>query len=172
MRYILWISLLCVALANAEAAKSVPELKLSDLSGHPQKLSSLRGRIVVLSFWATWCGPCKEELPRLSRLSQSYSDQRVEFVAISIDDAKDVPKIEPFLKEQRIQLNVWRGATTETMARVGLGEIVPSTLILDQHGEAITRIEGEAQEEDIRSRVDWLLAGKIGPAPESKLKRY
>jgi thiol-disulfide isomerase/thioredoxin len=153
-------------------AKAVPELKLKDLDGHPQKLSALRGSIVVISFWATWCAPCQEELPRLSRLSEGYSGKPVKFIAVSIDEPKDRPKIAPFLARQAIHLDVWQGASTETMARVGLGVIVPSTLILDEQGEAVTRIEGEAREEDVSSRVDWLLSGKAGPAPETKLKRY
>ena len=172
MRYLLKLSLLCVAAAGLASAKTAPELKLKDLGGHQQKLSALRGKVVVLSFWATWCAPCQEELPRLSRLSENYSGKPVEFVAVSIDDSKNRAKIEPYLTRQAIHLDVWTGADTDTMARMGLGDIVPSTIILDQDGEPITRIAGEAREEDVSSRVDWLLAGRVGPAPEARLKRY
>ncbi len=172
MKRALYCALLLVAGTAMAPAKAVPDLKLNDLSGHPQKLSALRGSIVVLSFWATWCTPCQEELPRLSKLSDGYSGKPVKFIAVSIDEAKDRAKIAPFVAKAGIHLDVWQGADTNTMARVGLGEIVPSTVILDEQGEAVTRIEGEAREEDVTSRVDWLLSGKTGPAPEAKLKRY
>jgi thiol-disulfide isomerase/thioredoxin len=172
MKHVVWGALLLLAGTVAAPARSVPELKLSDLSGHTQKLSALRGNIVVLSFWATWCTPCQEELPRLSKLSESYSGKRVRFVAVSIDAPKDRDKIAPLLARQAIQLEVWTGADTDTMARVGLAGIVPSTLILDEQGEVITRIEGEVQPEDVSSRVEWLLGGRTGAAPEARLKRY
>jgi hypothetical protein len=58
------------------------------------------------------------------------------------------------------------------MARVGLGDIVPGTIILDQQGEIIGRIMGEAREEDIRSRIEWLRNGRQGNVPEALTKRY
>jgi thiol-disulfide isomerase/thioredoxin len=152
-------------------AKPIPELALKDLSGQKQRLSALRGNIVVLNFWATWCGPCQQELPLLSKLSDTYGGQPVRFVAISIDEEKSRTQIAAFLSQRNIKLETWTGATTETMAKAGLGDIVPSTLILDQTGEVITRITGEAREDDVRSRVDWLLKGRPGQAPESSLNR-
>jgi thiol-disulfide isomerase/thioredoxin len=172
MKYLLWLSLLCLSGASMADAKAVPELKLVDLSGQQQKLSALRGSVVVLSFWATWCAPCKEELPRLSKLSERYTGRQIRFLAVSIDEAKDRTKIAPFLAQQSIHLEVWTGAATSTLARFGLDEILPGTVIIDAQGEPITRIVGEAREQDVTSCLDWLLAGRIGPAPEAKLKRY
>ena len=153
-------------------AKHVPNLIAKDLDGNKQELSSLRGKVVVLSFWATWCGPCQEEMPRLSKLSQQYAGKGVKFIAVSIDAARDRPKIEPFLTQHEIALDVWVGPDAEALQSFGLGEIVPATIILDQQGEAIVRIMGEAREEDIEQRLDWLLDGRIGPQPEPVLKRY
>jgi thiol-disulfide isomerase/thioredoxin len=153
-------------------AGPAPNLELKDLAGHPQKLSALRGQIVVLSFWATWCGPCKEELPRLSELSHTYGGKNVRFIAVSIDEKKDRPKIEPYLEKQNIHLEVWVGGDADLLARYGLGDIVPATLILDPQGEVITRIAGEATDLDVRTRLDWLLGGRSGPPPKEKLRRY
>jgi thiol-disulfide isomerase/thioredoxin len=166
------IALLVLCALIPAFAKPVPNLELKDLAGQPQKLSALRGQIVVLSFWATWCGPCKEELPRLSQLSDTYAGKNVRFIAVSIDEKKDRSKIEPYLTRQNIHLEVWVGGDSELLARYGLGDIVPGTLILDQQGEVITRIVGEARADDVRSRLEWLLGGRTGPAPEAKLKRY
>jgi thiol-disulfide isomerase/thioredoxin len=153
-------------------AKRAPNLKLQDLSGQTQKLSSLRGQVVVVNFWATWCGPCQEELPRLSRLAQSYSGKNVRFIAVSIDKEKDRAKIEPTLARDKVSLEAWVGADTDTLADFGLGEIVPGTAILDERGEIVARIMGEARDEDVRNAVDWLLGGRSGPPPAEMTKRY
>jgi thiol-disulfide isomerase/thioredoxin len=162
---------LLLALGSAQA-KRAPNFDAKDLSGQSQKLSRLRGQIVVLSFWATWCGPCQEELPRLSRLSQQYAGKAVQFVAASIDDPKDRPKIQPFLAKNSIVMNVWIGPDSGILQDFGLGEIVPGTVVIDERGEIIGRIMGEARDEDVRSRVDWLLNGRQNPAPEALTKRY
>jgi thiol-disulfide isomerase/thioredoxin len=162
---------LLLALGSAQA-KRAPNFDAKDLSGQSQKLSRLRGQIVVLSFWATWCGPCQEELPRLSQLSHEYVGKAVQFVAASIDDPKDRPKIQPFLAKNNIALNVWIGPDSGILQDFGLGEIVPGTVVIDEHGEIVGRIMGEARDEDVRSRVDWLLNGRQEPAPEALTKRY
>jgi thiol-disulfide isomerase/thioredoxin len=171
LRRTLILSLLATLPTLAFAAKT-PNLSLKDLHGQTQKLSSLRGQIVVLNFWATWCGPCQEELPRLSNMSQEYANKKVHFVAISIDAPKDQPKIEPLLQKLNVTLDTWLGADSNTLDHFGMGNIVPGTLILDDQGEIITRIMGEAKAEDIRTSVDWLLNRRSGPTPPATIKRY
>jgi thiol-disulfide isomerase/thioredoxin len=156
----------------AAQAKPLPELKFKDLAGNPQRLDSLRGSITVVSFWATWCAPCRDELPRLSKLSQKLADQDVHFVAISIDEPKDRAKIEPFLAKNNVTLNVWVGGDDGMLGRVGLGDIVPGTLVLDKDGAAVGHIMGEARDADIAGYVDWLQHDRQGPAPPATIKRY
>jgi len=164
---------LCFAFCLSPAyAKRAPNLGLKDLQGNSQKLASLRGQIVVVNFWATWCGPCQEELPRLAKLAQSYDGKNVRFIAVSIDAAKDRAKIQPALEKANVTLETWVGANTDTLASFGLGEIVPGTAIVDEHGEIIARVMGEAHEEDVRTAVDWLLSNRSGPAPAAVTKRY
>ena len=163
---------LAVPVNSHASGKIAPNLEAKDLAGRAQKLSALRGQIVVLSFWATWCGPCREELPRLSRLSNAYVGKSVRFIAVSLDEPRDRKKIALFLQQQQIHLETWVGADVDTLGRFGLGDIVPGTIILDQQGAIITRIMGEAQDADVQTRLDWLLNGRQGAAPEEKLKRY
>jgi thiol-disulfide isomerase/thioredoxin len=165
-------TLLLCFIAGAAQAKRVPNLVLKDLSGGSQKVASLHGSIAVISFWATWCAPCREELPRLSRLSQDYAASGVRFIAVSIDEPKDRGKIVPYVAQQKLAMEVWVGGDTDMLAHVGLGNIVPGTIIIDQQGEVIGRIMGEAREEDIKSRLDWLLHGRQGDSPEELTKRY
>jgi len=75
-----------VVMALAARSETYPELSVKDLSGQAQSLADHRGKVMVVNFWATWCGPCREELPMLNQLAGQYSAGDVFFVAISIDD--------------------------------------------------------------------------------------
>jgi len=161
-----------IALAASAYAGNKPGLDAKDLSGAKQSLGSLHGKVVVLSFWATWCAPCQEELPRLSKLSQSYAGKEVEFVAVSIDDPKDRGKIPPFVAKNEIATKVWVGPDADILGRFGLGEIVPGTVILDAQGTIVARIMGEAKDADVQTPVDWLLNGRQGAPPAALTKRY
>jgi thiol-disulfide isomerase/thioredoxin len=154
------------------AARRAPDPSLKTLDGHTHELSTLRGRIVVVNFWATWCAPCQEELPRLAQIASSYADKPVSFVLISIDQPKDRAKIPAVLERLHVAQESWVGGDTDLMDRFGLGDIVPGTAILDDQGEVIARIMGEAREDDVRKAVDWLLSGKTGPAAPELTKRY
>jgi len=167
---LLSFSMLCIF--SQGAARRAPDPAFKALNGQARRLSALRGQVVVVNFWATWCGPCQEELPRLSKIAESYSGKPVRFVLISIDEPKNRPKIPAVLERLHVGLESWDDADTDTMDRFGLGNIVPGTAILDDKGEVVARIMGEAREEDVRKAVDWLLGGNSGPAPPALTKRY
>jgi len=155
-----------LAVLAAQAAP-FPELTLKDRSGNEQSLSAFQGKIVVLNFWATWCGPCRDELPMLDKLSTHYDSKDVVFVAVSIDDKTTQNKIATFLEKKKIEnLPIYTGATAETLKQFDLGIAVPATIILDRDGEVIGRVLGEAEKRDITSRVDWALNGKHGKKPK------
>jgi thiol-disulfide isomerase/thioredoxin len=163
----------CLGLAAAQAgAKRAPDPGFKSLDGQTRKLSSLRGHIVVVNFWATWCGPCQEELPRLAKLAEGYAGKPVRVVLISIDEEKNRAKIPAVLDRLHVGLESWDDADTDTMDRFGLTNIVPGSVILDDQGEVVSRIMGEAREEDVRGAVDWLLGGRSGTAPPALIKRY
>ena len=153
-------------------AKHVPDPTFKTLDGQMRRLSTLHGKIVVVNFWATWCGPCQEELPRLSQIAASYAGKPVSFVFISIDAPKDHAKIPATLAKLHVNLDSWVNADTDTLDRFGLGDIVPGTIVLDENGEAVARVMGEAREDDVRKPVDWLLGGRKGDAPVALAKRY
>ncbi len=76
------------------------------------------------------------------------------------------------LERLKVPADSWVGGDTDMLAGFGLGNIVPGTAILDERGEVVARIMGEAREQDVRTAVDWLLGGKTGPAPAELTKRY
>lgn len=164
------------ALPVLASGRRAPDLKLENLQGQARRLSALRGHIVVVNFWATWCGPCQEELPRLAKLAQQWPGKNVRFVAVSIDDRKDRAKIGPMLERLHVAVGndfeVWVGSNTGALADFGLGEIVPGTVVIDPEGKIVTRIMGEARDGDVRTPVDWLLNGRGGNPPPELVKRY
>ncbi len=87
------------AAPTADAPARLLALTLPDLDGRPQSLSQWKGKVLVVNFWATWCPPCKEEMPEFSRLNIKYASNSVQFVGISIDS---VDKVSAFRKENEI----------------------------------------------------------------------
>src|SRR6185437_3493141 len=164
-----WLNSAPCAAAKEE---SPYRLVLKDLSGKKHTVSEFQGQVIVLNFWATWCGPCKDELPMLNELAAKYAPKRVAFIAASIDDKRGVKGIPEFLQQHGVTLTVWVGATAETVKRLGLGEIIPATLILDQNGKAVGRIMGEARRDDITSRLEWIANGEQGEPPAAVVKRF
>lgn len=166
------VALVVLSLFPSAQAKRAPNLELTDQTGKTQKISDLRGSIAVVNFWATWCGPCREELPMLTRLSAEYGGKQVRFVAVSADEWKKRDAVQKFVETNHLNMEVWLGADLDMLERANLGNVLPATLILDQQGEVVASVLGQAREEDIRRPLDWLLSGKTGPAPDQVVKHY
>lgn len=175
-----WRGLIVMAgLALALAAESAPahdarypKLTLQDLAANKRSLADYKGKVVVLNFWATWCSPCRKELPMLNELAQKYAEKGVVFLAVSIDEKNDLKQILRFLEENKIALPVWVGATADTLHEFNPGEIVPATIVLDGEGKPAGRIMGQARRDDITSRLDWILNGKQGGPPAATVKHF
>lgn len=159
----------------ALSAKHAPDPAFKALDGQTRKLSSLRGQVVVVNFWATWCGPCQEELPRLSQLAAGYAGKPVRFALISIDEPKDRAKIPAVLERLHVSLESWDDADTDTMDHFGLGDIVPGTAILDEKGRSRSAHHGGSARRGC-ARGGGLAVGRqnragAGAADEEILKR-
>jgi thiol-disulfide isomerase/thioredoxin len=151
----------------ADAARA--DLTLKDAAGQKVRLRDLRGKPVVLNFWATWCGPCNAEMPMLVDMEQQYAG-RVVFIAASLDDAKTNGKIPAFLESYKVRFPVWYGATADDLDQLKLGGAVPATVFLDAEGRIVSRILGQARPEEVKERLDWLTGDKSVPAPPPLVK--
>ena len=89
-----------------------------------------------------------------------------------IDELKKLPAVRDYVSEHKITLPVWTGASVDLLEDLSGINVVPATLIIDEKGDIVRAINGEAREEDVKEAVDWLLSGRPGPAPSDHVKRY
>ena len=141
-------------------------LSLIDLTGEPRNIEAYSGRVVVLNFWATWCVPCREEMPMLSGIQEQYADRGIVVVGASADDSSTRARIEPFLEEREISFPVWTGATAVDMERFGLSMALPATAIIDQEGRIAFRLLGKLKRKQVVRRLEYLLSGSRGAEPD------
>jgi len=145
-------------LQDAKALGTEVELALRDLFGAEQRLSALRGRIVVLNFWATYCEPCRKEMPDLAAIQNNYAALGVQVVGASADEAAARAKVMQFIKETKLNFPVWLGATTGDMERFGLAPVLPGTVIIGRDGRIVWHKSGVVKEADVKKKIDELLA--------------
>jgi thiol-disulfide isomerase/thioredoxin len=121
--------------------KAPPAIVFQDENGAKVDLSAFRGKVVLLNFWATWCKPCRDEMPSFDRLQARLGSRGLAVVPVSID-LKGMPAVDDFYRELAIQhLAKYVDDTRESAKAVGLMG-VPGTLALDRHGREVFRFEG------------------------------
>ena len=110
-----------------------PEIGLADLTGKSVKLSELRGKVVLVDFWASWCGPCRESLPVLDKLSKTYRDQGLVVVGVNIDKTPELAR--EFLSKNKLSLSfaVVNDKKHEVAARYA-PPTMPSSYVIDREG--------------------------------------
>ncbi len=145
-------------LSSINAVGTDPELILKDLFGVDQKLSSYRGKIVVLNFWATWCIPCRKEMPDLSAVQSEYAALGVQVVGAAADPLNDRQKVLAFIRENRINFPVLLGATTEDMKPFGLGPGLPGTVVIGRDGKILSSTPSVITLAELRKTIEGLLA--------------
>ena len=122
----------------------IAEVRFVDADGRPMSLADFRGKQVLLNIWATWCGPCREEMPTLDRLQTRLGGPDFQVVALSID-REGVDVVRDFYAELDLQaLRIY--VDTSTMAPINLNVLgVPTTLLLDGNGREIGRYTGPTE---------------------------
>jgi thiol-disulfide isomerase/thioredoxin len=129
---------------RAEKPRPVPDLRFIDAEAKPRLLADFRGRVVLVNLWATWCVPCRQEMPALDRLQAKLGGSDFEVIALSID-RDGVSKVKPFYDELGLKsLRLYVATDPDVMAKLGaLG--VPLTLLVDRDGNELWRRLGPAE---------------------------
>jgi len=158
----LFVAALLLAAAGAWAAGgtlkpwsggATPPLALRDLQGKEHKLADYRGKVVVLNFWATWCDPCREEMPSMQRLQEKLAGRP--FAILAVDYGEGAPRVSEFLKKVPVRFTVLldRDTSAATAWKV---KVLPTTMVIDTEQRvryvAVGDIEWDSQavEEKIR----------------------
>jgi peroxiredoxin/Cu/Ag efflux protein CusF len=143
--------------ATGPATLPAPDFTLPSLLAKSVRLADLRGKVVVLNFWATWCIPCRAEMPALDALYQLYKDRGLDVVGVNLDKLSTTT-VEDFLKEVKVTFHVvldpsW--STAQAYKVVGL----PTTYLIDRAGNVVVREVGERDwiDETSRRAVERLL---------------
>jgi thiol-disulfide isomerase/thioredoxin len=169
------LEVLAPSLAEQEAANVIgkeADLTLKDPFGTTQGLSAFKGRIVVLNFWATYCIPCRKEMPDLAAIQNEYAPLGVQVIGASTDEAADRAKVLQFVKETKINFPIWLGATTGDMIRFGLGAALPGTVVIGKDGRVAKVISGVINQADLKKQIDAMLAAaEKNAAGERKQER-
>jgi thiol-disulfide isomerase/thioredoxin len=150
--------LACAIAAAAPAPDRVqfPNLNLIDAKGGVQPLKATLGRATVLNFWATWCGPCRIELPELQELYNELGGKGLVTLAINVDSPR--PHVDPFLKRNNLSLPVFF-LEPEAEATLGIRSL-PTTVLLDAAGKVVETWGGYSPEamRDLREQTETVLA--------------
>lgn len=167
-----WICLtllsLCAALGAASAADLTPpaersavaDFTLKDIKGNRVKLSDFKGKVVVINFWATWCGPCKQELPFLDQYQKELKDKGLEVLAISIDSPQTLSEVRVLAKRKRWKMSVLLDQDGSTLAALNPRGTPPFTIGVDRQGRAAFQHDGYASgdEVEMKKHIDALIA--------------
>ncbi len=147
--------------AGTASAEPASDFTLRDIDGKSVSLSDLKGNVVVMSFWATWCGPCKEEMPHLQKMHGELKDKGFTVLSIATDDARSAGRVKPYIKKNGYSFPVLLDRDSTVIGTYNPPMTLPYTVVVDQQGEVVKRHSGfnPGDEEELRKLVDGLLAG-------------
>ncbi|MCL6565904.1 MAG: TlpA family protein disulfide reductase [Acidobacteriia bacterium] len=160
-----WLGILAVAISAAAAPQkeAAAELSLQSLDGEARSLAAYRGQVVVLNFWATWCKPCREEMPLLEKIHREYTDRGVVVIGASVDAQATEARIAPFVHEHGLTFPIWKGARLSQVEAFVGEQALPATVLLDRQGRIRRRWLGVVREAELRARLEELLAADAAP---------
>jgi thiol-disulfide isomerase/thioredoxin len=141
--------------ATNQTEKLAPDFSRNNLAGTPVHLIDYRGKLVLLNFWASWCGPCREEMPRFSQWQRTYGAKGLQVIGVAMDD--DAGSARQFLRQYPVSYPIIVGD-----AKLGesFGGILglPTSYLIDARGRIVARYRGEISLEKMELQIQTLLS--------------
>lgn len=146
-------SMMKPSLPPRAAAGMAPAFTLFDISGKPVSLADFRGKVVVLDFWATWCPPCRREIPDFIRLQNEYGSRGLQIVGLALDEPE---KVQAFAAQNGMNYPVLLGTDDVSMKYGGI-ESIPTTFIIDRQGRIVNKFVGFRTKAEFEEEIKKLL---------------
>ena len=140
---------------SIQESKKAPGFTLVSTDGKEINLADYKGKVVILDFWATWCGPCRRGVPDLVSIQKNYKDNVV-VIGISLDDDRTKRDILPFMTEYGVNYPIVFG-TSEVVMNYGNIRAIPTSFIIDQKGNIVDKHIGLVPKETYEKRIKGLL---------------
>ena len=157
MKRIVWLVALSIAstVAHAQDAQKAPALTLNDIQGRSIRVSDYKGKVVLLNFWATWCPPCRAEMPDLVKLQREYAKQGLQVVGVTYPP-ETVKEVQRFVRKLGVNYPIALG-TKATKSLFAQTETLPITVVIDREGNVRDTIEGILLPDEFDQKVKPLL---------------
>lgn len=145
-----------LSIVAAAQSPSVNALQLRDIHGRTLSLSDYKGKVVLINFWATWCIPCRAEIPDLIKLQRQYRDQGLRIVGITLPPEK-VSEVRAYARKLKMNYRIAMG-TKATKTLFTASETLPMTVVIDSKGKVRDVIEGILYSDEFDQKVKPLLS--------------
>lgn len=165
--------------ASTPIPETLPDVRVPDLTGGSKSLRDFLGHPLIVNFWATWCEPCRREMPLLRQLQQRYQAERLQVLGVAVDSR---PAVQQYLRTRPVDYPILAGETegTDAMNRFGAQPVLPFSVFTDAQGRIILLKLGELHPEEadyILSSEQAIAAGKESIAQartaiEAKLREF
>jgi len=141
--------------ADSNSLGKAPDFRKVTFKGEAVKLTDFRGKVVLLNFWATWCGPCRREIPALIEIQNELGDDGLQVIGIALDE-EGFQVVQPYVREQDINYPVLLDDYSYGNELGGI-YVIPTTYIIDRNGNIVARRIGETTADEFRSLVKEIL---------------
>ena len=152
---ILALLLVTTPIISAGQSGKAPALELKDLRGRTLRLSDYKGKVVLINFWATWCPPCRAEMPDLIKMQREYRSKGLQVIGITYPP-EEIKEVRQFIRKLRVNYPIALG-TKETKTLFDETETLPLTVVIDREGNVRERIEGILLPEEFEQKIKPLL---------------
>jgi len=145
---------------TADSRIAAPDWQLNDVDGKLLRLSDFKGKVVILDFWATWCPPCRREIPGFVSIQKKYADKGFTVIGVSVDE-QGPSVVKPFMRLLEMNYPVVMG-TPKIVVDYGGIEAIPTTFVIDRQGNVVTAYEGFTDQATFESVIAPLLENTQG----------